>query len=117
LTPLENLRFLIGLQQPILEDELWQALEKVGLAGYEHVLCRNLSAGQKRRVALARLYLSTAKLWVLDEIFTAIDKKGVAQLEALLEDKAQSGVAIVLTTHHELTMPSVKVVSLGQVRT
>ena len=115
LTPLENLRFLMGLQESIEDDELWKALERVGLAGYEHVLCRNLSAGQKRRVALARLYLSSAKLWVLDEIFTAIDKKGVAQLEALLTEKAQSGVAIVLTTHHELSMPDVKLLRLGRV--
>jgi len=115
LTPLENLRFLMGLQESIEDDELWKALERVGLAGYEHVLCRNLSAGQKRRVALARLYLSSAKLWVLDEIFTAIDKKGVAQLEALLTEKAQSGVAIVLTTHHELSMPDIKLLRLGQV--
>jgi len=115
LTPLENLRFLIGLQQSVKEGALWQALECVGLAGYEHVLCRNLSAGQKRRVALARLYLSDAKIWVLDEIFTAIDKKGVAQLEALLVEKAQSGVAIVLTTHHELAMPGVRQLRLGQV--
>lgn len=115
LTPLENLRFLMGLQQAIREDELWQALEQVGLAGYEHVLCRNLSAGQKRRVALARLYLSDAKLWVLDEIFTAIDKKGVAQLEALLREKARMGVAIVLTTHHDLAMPDVRLLRLGQV--
>jgi len=114
LSPLENLRFLMGLQQSIKEDQLWWALEQVGLAGYEHVLCRNLSAGQKRRVALARLYLSDAKLWVLDEIFTAIDKKGVAQLEALLEEKARSGVAIVLTTHHELAMKNIQILSLGR---
>jgi len=115
LTPLENLRFLMGLQQPIMDDELWQALEQVGLAGYEHVLCRNLSAGQKRRVALARLYLSDAKLWILDEIFTAIDKKGVAQLEAFLREKARMGVAIVLTTHHELSIPGIRLLRLGQV--
>lgn len=115
LTPLENLRFLMGLQQHVTEDSLWGALELVGLAGYEHVLCRNLSAGQKRRVALARLYISKAKIWVLDEIFTAIDKKGVAQLEALLLEKAQAGVAIVLTTHHELALPGMKYLRLGQV--
>lgn len=114
LTPLENLRFLLGLQQRVEETELWQALEQMGLAGYEHVLCRNLSAGQKRRVALARLYLSKARVWVLDEIFTAIDKKGVAQLEALLIEKAKSGVAIVLTTHHELGVSGVKQLQLGQ---
>jgi heme exporter protein A len=105
----------MGLQQSVLEDELWRALELVGLAGYEHVLCRNLSAGQKRRVALARLYLSNAILWVLDEIFTAIDKKGVAQLESLLVEKAQSGVAIVLTTHHQLAISDLRVLRLGQV--
>jgi heme exporter protein A len=115
LTPLENLRFLVGLQQCVEEGALWQALEQVGLAGYEHVLCRNLSAGQKRRVALARLYLSKAKIWILDEIFTAIDKKGVTQLEALLVEKAQSGVAIVLTTHHELALPGIRHLRLGQV--
>jgi len=115
LNPIENLRFLTGLQQSITEQQLWQALELVGLAGYEHVLCRNLSAGQKRRVALARLYLSDAKLWVLDEIFTAIDKKGVAQLESLLAEKARSGVTIVLTTHHELAMSNIKKLMLGRV--
>ena len=104
----------MGLQQSIGEEQIWQALERVGLAGYEHVLCRNLSAGQKRRVSLARLYLSDAKLWVLDEIFTAIDKKGVAQLESLLAEKALSGVAIVLTTHHELSMKNLKKLQLGQ---
>ena len=115
LTPLENLRFLLGLQQKVVEDELWQALDLVGLVGYEHVLCRNLSAGQKRRVALARSYLSNAKIWVLDERFTAIDKAGVAQLESLLVEKAKAGVAIVLTTHHELALPGVRVLRLGQV--
>jgi len=115
LTPLENLRFLMGLHQQVGESELLLALEKVGLAGYEYVPCRNLSAGQHRRVALARLYLSKARFWVLDEIFTAIDKAGVAQFEALLADKAKSGVAIVLTTHHQLAMQSVRKLTLGQV--
>ena len=116
LTPLENLQFLLRLKESVAEEKLWQALEKVGLAGFESVLCKNLSAGQQRRVALARLYLSTAKIWVLDEIFTAIDKAGVAQLEALLAEKAKEGVAIVLTTHHELVLPNVRCLRLGRTR-
>lgn len=113
LTPLENLRFLLGLHQGFNENELYLALENVGLFGYEHVLCRNLSAGQQRRVALARLYLSNAKIWLLDEIFTAIDKEGVLQLEKLLLQKAQSGVSILLTTHHQLPTENIDVLNLA----
>lgn len=112
MTPLENLRYLEGLNHTVNEDLLWQALNSVGLAGYEHTLCRNMSAGQQRRVALARLYLSNAKVWILDEIFTAIDKQGVAQFEQLLIDKASSGVCIILTTHHQLSLPGLRVLSL-----
>lgn len=113
LTPVENLKFLVGIHQRFSEEGLLSALAQVGLYGYEHVLCRNLSAGQQRRVALARLYLSKATLWILDEIFTAIDKQGVAQLEAFLSEKAKSGVTIILTTHHQLSLPSYQVLNLG----
>ena len=112
LTPLENLRYLLSLKQTIVEDDLWSALREVGLEGYEHVLCRNMSAGQQRRVALAQLYLSTAKVWILDEIFTAIDKQGVAQFERLLLEKARNGVTIILTTHHQLSLPELRILSL-----
>lgn len=112
LTPLENLRYLLGLKQKVVEDELWEALKKVGLEGYEHVQCRNMSAGQQRRVALAQLYLSSAKIWILDEIFTAIDKQGVAQFEKLLLEKSTEGVTIILTTHHQLSMPNLQVLSI-----
>tara|TARA_R110001592_G_scaffold52511_8_gene160690 strand:+ start:7647 stop:8300 length:654 start_codon:yes stop_codon:yes gene_type:complete len=113
LTPIENLKFLIGLHQSFSEDSLYEALDRVGLYGFEHVLCRNLSAGQQRRVALARLYLSKATIWILDEIFTAIDKQGVAQLESFLAEKAQAGVTIILTTHHQLSLSDYHVLNLG----
>jgi heme exporter protein A len=112
LSALENLRYLVGLQQKVIESELWGALEQVGLMGYEHVLCRNLSAGQQRRVSLARLHLSRAPIWILDEIFTAIDKAGVKQLERLLAKKAQEGKTIILTTHHQLNIPGLRTLSL-----
>ncbi len=113
LTALENLRFLHSLHGHATDAQLWQALESVGLRGYEESYCRNLSAGQQRRVSLAQLYLSDAPLWVLDEIFTAIDKSGVAQFEALLRERAQQGGMVVFTTHHQMALPGLKVLHLG----
>ena len=76
--------------------------------------CSNLSAGQHRRVSLARLYLSDAVLWILDEPFTAIDKDGVAEKEALIAEHAKRGGAVLLTTHHELSLAcNVQKIRLG----
>lgn len=107
LTARENLRWHAALQGVAISDQAGaskvdEALAKVGLRGYEDVPCYTLSAGQQRRVNLARLYLLPAKLWVLDEPFTAIDKKGVAAIEALLTHRAQQGGAVILTTHQAL---------------
>lgn len=113
MTPYENLRYLTGLRQAAEDEALFTALESVGLAGYEHVDCQNLSAGQLRRVGLARLYLSNAKLWVLDEVFTAIDLEGVAALEHFFEQKAsEQQVAVILTTHHQPKIHGLNVFSL-----
>lgn len=104
LTALENLRWYFQLNQRVEQDKLAQALAVVGLAGYEHVLGYRMSAGQQRRIALARMVLSDAPLWILDEPFTAIDRRGVGELEILLAQHAEKGGAIVLTTHHELAL-------------
>lgn len=104
LTPEENLRWYASMHPTIDLNKLDYALAKVGLTGYEDVPCHTLSAGQNRRVSLARLYLSSAPLWILDEPFTAIDKKGVAEKEALIAAHAEQGGTVLLTTHHELTM-------------
>ncbi|UFQ99259.1 cytochrome c biogenesis heme-transporting ATPase CcmA [Pseudomonas wenzhouensis] len=99
----ENLAWLCALHRPASREAIWQALEAVGLRGFEDVPCHTLSAGQQRRVALARLYLEdTPPLWVLDEPFTALDKSGVAQLEAHLAAHCERGGVVVLTTHHSL---------------
>lgn len=102
LTALENLRFLAGLRglQPEAEV-LLAALDKVGLYGYEDVPLARMSAGQKRRVGLARLFVEKCPLWILDEPFTAIDKQGVAELEGWLHEHAKAGGMVLLTTHHE----------------
>ncbi|MBX9763102.1 MAG: cytochrome c biogenesis heme-transporting ATPase CcmA [Pseudomonadaceae bacterium] len=104
LTAEENLTWLCALHEPASREAIWQALAAVGLRGFEDVPCHTLSAGQQRRVALARLYLPGPSLWVLDEPFTALDKAAVAQLEQHLSAHCEQGGLVVLTTHHELTV-------------
>lgn len=118
LTPRENLRWILRLkgiaeQGDALEHAIESALQQVGLASYEDVPVYALSAGQKRRVALARLHVEPAALWVLDEPFTAIDRKGVAELEALVQQHAIRGGSVILTTHHALAIPGVRKLQLG----
>ncbi|WP_299236866.1 cytochrome c biogenesis heme-transporting ATPase CcmA [uncultured Halomonas sp.] len=103
LTPLENLAWYQALAgEPVQETARLAALEAVGLAGFEDLPAGQLSAGQQRRVALARLELTPRPLWVLDEPFTAIDREGVAALETRLVAHARSGGCVLVTTHHEL---------------
>ncbi|NUZ09539.1 cytochrome c biogenesis heme-transporting ATPase CcmA [Pseudoalteromonas sp. McH1-7] len=85
------------------EKEVYELLAKLGLIGLEDVPVRTLSAGQQRRVALVRLWLNKAKLWILDEPFTALDKKGVALLQTQFQSHLDAGGAILLTTHQDLT--------------
>ena len=113
LTPLENLRWSCSLRQAVDEPALYKALAEVGLRGFEESPCFTLSAGQQQRVSLARLIVSPAKLWVLDEPFTTLDAKGVAQLEVLLQSHAQSGGAVMVTTHHTLNIPELTLLNLG----
>lgn len=102
LTPLENLAWYFSLNQQVSEGAMLEALGRVGLAGYEDIPCFRLSAGQQRRVALARLILSDQALWILDEPFTAIDLNGVKALEDVLEEHAAAGGSVIVTTHHPL---------------
>ena len=93
----------------------WAALDAVGLAGFEDVPAQQLSAGQQRRIALARLHLTPRRLWVLDEPFTAIDIDGVQALEALLLAHAERGGSVVMTTHHRFSDVSrLRRIGLGQ---
>jgi heme exporter protein A len=104
LTAEENLAWLCALHSPVERSQIWQALEAIGLRGFEDVPCHTLSAGQQRRVGLARLYLPGPELWILDEPFTALDKRAVTQLEQHLADHCEKGGAVVLTTHHTLAI-------------
>ncbi|MBB6114947.1 heme exporter protein A [Rahnella inusitata] len=107
LTAFENLAFYLSVNRPSGKaetdaDAIYQALDNVGLLGYEDVAVAQMSAGQQRRVALARLWLSTAPLWILDEPLTAIDKQGVTTLINLFQQHAEQGGMVLLTTHQDL---------------
>ncbi|MDX1693553.1 MAG: cytochrome c biogenesis heme-transporting ATPase CcmA [Ketobacteraceae bacterium] len=109
LTAQENLVWMAQIKgipwdRQTLAERMDQALERVGLRGFEDVPLYTLSAGQKRRVALAGLLLKPMPLWILDEPFTAIDRAGVQELEALIVDHALQGGSVILTTHHELSI-------------
>ena len=105
LTARENLRWSCALHSPVTDNDIETALARVGLAGYADVICRNMSAGQQQRVSLARLLLSPATLWVLDEPFTTLDVRGVRTLESLLAEHVLAGGAVLVTTHHPLAVP------------
>jgi len=106
LTAEENLQWMVQLDSSLNKCTIAEALKQVGLYGFEDVPCHSLSAGQQRRVGLARLYLSSAPLWILDEPFTALDKQGVSEKEALIAAHVAAGGTVILTTHHNLVIPN-----------
>ena len=99
LTPHENLRFAIGLHGHREHSHIDEALARVGLAGYEDEPARKLSAGQKKRVALARLLLIPAALWLLDEPYANLDRTGIELVNGLLEAHIAHGGAALVTSH------------------
>jgi len=107
LTVLENLSWLVALgdERSVSESLLLSALAEVGLKGYEDVFCGSLSAGQRKRVNLARLYVMQNRLWVLDEPFSAIDVAGVASLQQRMVEHVESGGMLVITSHQEFEFP------------
>ncbi len=113
LTPLENLRWSCRLSEPAADAGIRAALAEMNLAGCEDSPCHSLSAGQQQRVSLARLLLSSAALWILDEPFTTLDADGVALLEQLVARHARNGGAALITTHHKLVLPRLRALTLG----
>lgn len=99
LSAAENLAFSIGVFGLRAGITPLLALNSVGLQGYEHVAVRLLSAGQKKRVALARLLLVPAALWLLDEPYANLDKEGIDLVNRLLDAHARRGGAALVTSH------------------
>ena len=113
LTALENLYFAAAQDGIQLEPGVaLKALGKMGLRGREDLPVRVLSAGQKRRVLLARLLVRPSKLWVLDEAFNALDVSAVGVLNAMITAHLQSGGVAVLTSHQPLALDNVQVLAL-----
>lgn len=106
LTVSENLDVALALDKPG-GYRIADALGRVRLAGYEDALVQTLSAGQKRRLSLARLLVTQKCLWILDEPFTSLDKQGIILIEALMAEHCANGGLIVLTSHHDLNLHGV----------
>ena len=113
LTADENLSWLVGLDGSSTQEQRYAALERVGLRGYEENTVAQLSAGQKRRVALARLHLCKVDIWLLDEPFTSLDQQGIADEQDWLNQHTLAGGAVLMTSHQEISLPQVKILDLG----
>jgi len=112
LQALENLHFLCGLQGRRARQVPAHAMAIVGLAGYEDVLVRQLSAGQKKRLALARIWLSPAPIWLLDEPYANLDRDGIYLINRMIAAHLRNGGAALITTHGAYAAPPVKVRTL-----
>jgi len=104
LSPRENLRYWIGVRWPLASDVINDALERVGAGSYRDRPVRTLSAGQKRRVALASLALTSVPLWLLDEPTTNLDKEGQQLVGALINEHLERGGLVVAAIHHDLSV-------------
>jgi heme exporter protein A len=103
LTPMENLAwFALLAGYRFSQQRLLRTLAEVNLSD-----CGQLSAGQLRRLAIARLLLLAPPLWILDEPFTALDQQGVSWLEQVLAQHVNQGGLLIVTSHHPLTLPTV----------
>jgi heme exporter protein A len=115
LTALENLAWLSRLAgNEANESLLSKALSEVNLDGYEEVLCGSMSEGQRKRVNLARLFLSPPEVLILDEPFSAIDVAGVSRLEEIMGQHLKHGGVIILTSHQAVNIDTkVRSLTLG----
>ena len=106
LTVYENLKVAQAVAgRNVDHTALRRALDAVGLGPFEHALARRLSQGQRRRVALARLFATTtAPLWILDEPFIALDQLGVASLSERIASPVGNGNLVVLVTHQDVAI-------------
>jgi len=112
LTPLENIRALCPELGANCRHSVESVLEELGIAERIDLPSAALSAGQKRRIALARLRLQAARLWVLDEPLTSLDSNGYAWVRQEIQKHVGRGGAVVYTTHQALSFDAVPVQSI-----
>lgn len=114
LNPVENLQILSRLAgQAVSEEHVDSALSRLGLSGYEETPVRKMSQGQQRRVALSRLLISDAPLWILDEPFVALDVAAVELLQSILVQHVEQDGMVILTTHQPLPIAEEKMMRLS----
>ena len=103
LTARENLQWLADLYQPGTQSStIDDAIDAVGLRGFEDVLCGAMSEGQRKRVNLARLFFLTSPAWILDEPLSAIDVDGVKLMQERIASQLKEGGMVILTSHQLL---------------
>ena len=112
LSCLENLKYTMRLGNDNLDLDFSDALKKVGLEKFENELVGQLSAGQKKRIALSLLFITQSKVWLLDEPFSALDSKAIKIIETRVEDHCNSGGICILSTHQECNIKNMKEISL-----
>ncbi len=108
----ENLDYLTQLNGINTDRLIDDALANVGLINYKHEYAANLSAGQKRRVVLAALFVTQSRIWLLDEPFTAIDADGIKSLENQITKHCENGGFCILTTHQDSKLPNLRTLEL-----
>jgi heme exporter protein A len=113
LTALENLRFMVGLRRRVAAHELHAVLERTGVADCADLPARVLSAGQRRRVAMARVLACGAPLWLLDEPYTNLDAAGSLLLSSLLEEHVAAGGLALVVAHQPPTIEGTRQFALS----
>ena len=113
LTVIENIRLSSAIASPNPQFNLKQILQQLHLEKHMQELVQNLSAGQRQRLALARLLISNAKLWILDEPFTAVDKQGIADMLGYFSEHLKQNGIIIMTSHHPIDLADI---SLRQIK-
>lgn len=107
LTAHENLKYWVGMRRALQIAEITAALERVGAGTWRDQPVRTLSAGQKRRAALAGVILFAAPLWLLDEPATNLDGEGQQLVGSLIEEHLASGGLVIAALHQDLPVGSV----------
>ena len=106
LSALENLKYSVGIRRTVTSAEIQAALTRTGAISFADRPTRMLSAGQKRRVALAGVLLANAVLWLLDEPTTNLDADGQQLVRDLISEQLERGGIVVAAVHHSLALPA-----------